>query len=56
LKIDDDPSYCNWKSRSRRAGGKRRTEEGNKNEFGSQDGQEMPNNRERIARKMAKLV
>lgn len=37
--------------------GERRTkEESDKNEFGSQDGQEMPNSRERIARKTVKLV
>jgi len=39
-----------------RAEGKRRTEKGDKNEFGSQDRQEVPNSRERIAKKMAKLV
>lgn len=37
-------------------GGGRRTKEDGKNGFGSQDGQEAPNNRERIVRKTAKLV
>lgn len=37
-------------------GQEREREKSDKNEFGSQDRQEVPNSRERIVRKMAKLV
>lgn len=52
---NDNPLLVDRERRGRKQR-KRTTKDDDKNGFGSQDGQEVPNNRERIARKTAKLV